>query len=299
MPLINPCLSKVEESTRNGERGDKEPQRRKQPTRHRLERPIPVADRGDRHHREVEGIEPSETLDEAEHAGAKADAEKDDTEGKGDLHPNPHPPLLDVDDVVPGDFVPVVVVVLLLLLLVLLLVVDLLRLGDGGEEEGLLKVEHVGHHSGEEDINESEADDDEGNGEDFGGGGGGGDVAVANGAHGNDAEVESVDDWVSLSGGEVVSVKSVDGHTEGEVDDEEEEGLGDDGGPAGRVDPGGADLVDGGHGRRGAGAMEIGLPSRGRGVAQPRIGGGGGERIGAGAAGDRDGVGGCGRGRGR
>lgn len=247
VPLVDPRLGQVQERPRHRERRHQQPDGGEQPPGHRIERPIPVPDRGDRHHRQVERIKPTQVLDEVHRRRTHPDADDDDAKCERHLHPDPHPALLHVDEVrvlatsVAGGAL------------------------DGGEEELLLDVEDVGDDAAEEDVDEAEADEDEEDGEELGGRGGGGDVAVADGAHGDDAEVERVDDGVGLGGGKLVAVEVVDDHAEGEVEEEEEEGLPDDGGG----DRGGGGLVvvvlrmvevvDGGHGRRRLGPVEVRL----------------------------------------
>lgn len=93
------------------------------------------------------------------------------------------------------------------------------------QDHVLLQVEDVIDDSAEENVDEAEADEDEEAGEELCRWRSGSDVSVADGAHGDDAEVEGVDEGVGLDAGEVVGVEGIDEDTQGEVDEEKDEGL--------------------------------------------------------------------------
>lgn len=81
---------------------------------------------------------------------------------------------------------------------------------DAGEDHALLEIKNVVDDAAQQNIQETEPEQDEDHGEDLGPGSQRGDVSVADRAHGDDAEVERVDDGVGLDAGVVVSVEGVD-----------------------------------------------------------------------------------------
>lgn len=123
---------------------------------------------------------------------------------------------------------------------------------DSAEEKILLKVEDIADHSAENDVDEAESNEDKEDGKNLGGGSGGGDVTISDCAHGDDAEVEGIDDRVSLDGGEILAVEGIYKNTEGEVDGKEDDSLADDGGGLGFGEGRMVfDVIDAGHSRGG------------------------------------------------
>ena len=240
MSLVYPGFGQVKKSSSDGESGEQEPEGSEETTGERLECAVTVPDRGDRHDRQVQGIDPPELLHVVHHPRAEPDAEDHDAQSDGDFKPDPHPPFFYVHEVR----------------------LRALPSLDGAEQELFLEVKQEGDHGGEENVDEAESHEHEGHGEEFGGGGVRGDVAVADGAHGDNTEVERVDKGVRLSGGEVRAVEDVDEHAEGEVEDEEDHGLPDYGRRCGHRLGGllagrAIDFVDGRHGGSCLGPVQV------------------------------------------
>ncbi|GMN52195.1 hypothetical protein TIFTF001_021342 [Ficus carica] len=228
VPLVYSGLRQVQEGPGHRERRQQKPNSSENPPVERLEGPVPIPNRRNRHNREVNRVNPIQTLGESQEQDSDANAQHDNSERQSDLQSDPHPALGHIDDVIPSGKAMVVVVVVLVLVLVLVMVI-LINL-HSGEDHVLLQVEDIVDDTAEENVNEAEADEDEEAGEELGGGSLGSDVTVADGAHGDDAEVKGVDDGEGLGAGEVVGVEGVDEDAEGEVDEEKEEGLLDEGG---------------------------------------------------------------------
>lgn len=217
VPLVDPGLRQIQERPCHRQRRQQKPHRREDPPVERLEGPVPVPNRRNRHNRQVHGVNPIQTLGESHEEDSNSNAQHHHSERQSDLQSDPHPAFGHIDDAIPNgkSFVMMMMIVIHL---------------HSGEDHVLLQVEDVVDDSAEENVDEAEADEDEEAGEELRRRSLGGDVAVADGAHGDDAEVEGVDDGVGLHAGEVVGVEGVDEDAGGEVDEEQEEGLLDQGG---------------------------------------------------------------------
>lgn len=90
------------------------------------------------------------------------------------------------------------------------------------EEHVFLQIQDVVDDTGEKNVNEAEADEDKEAGEELGGRGKRGNIAVTDGAHGDNTEVESVDKRVGVDSGEVMAIEIVNEDAEGEIKDEQD-----------------------------------------------------------------------------
>lgn len=91
---------------------------------------------------------------------------------------------------------------------------------NASENHIFLQIKHVIDDPTEKNVDESKAYEHEKASEDLSDGRCGGDVPVAYGAHGDDTEVEGVDERMCFGAGEMVAVERIDKDPKGEVEDE-------------------------------------------------------------------------------
>lgn len=198
MPSIDPRLRQIQKRTRHRERRHEQPRRGEKPPLERLERPVTVPDRGDRHNRQVNRVNEIELLDEMQNQRTDPDTQNDDAQRQKHFHPYPHPPFLEIDYIV-FSREP--------------MVMPSSRGGAhlySGEDHAFLEIKNVVDDATKQDIEEAEAEQDEDDSEELGPGSQRSDVSVADRAHSDDAEVERVDDGVGFDSRVVVSVEGVD-----------------------------------------------------------------------------------------
>lgn len=146
------------------------------------------------------------------------DAQNDHSQSQTHLQSDPHPSFCHIENVIPSRKSMVG--------LGLLLSAHL----NPRQYQVLLQVQHIIHHPAQQNVDEPKTNQYEDASEELCEWRYGGYVSVANCAHGNDAEVESIDDRVGFYAGELVPVEGVDDNSKSEIYEKQKKGLPDDNG---------------------------------------------------------------------